>query len=121
MPDENEMRRVVVHTLKHYRGRLKYLVDNDPTIQFGNDVLKKDLEQNIAEADDVAQWVPTVTPSTSGAFKKTAILEPALTSYIADLKKSKDTLREKLGAAVPNLESVDHEIQMTELCKRMLV
>ena len=37
----------------------------------------------------VAQWVPTVTPFTSGAFEKTAILEPALTSYIADLKKAR--------------------------------
>ena len=48
MPDENEMRTVVVHALKHYRGRLKYLVDNDQTIQLGNEVLKRDLEQNIA-------------------------------------------------------------------------
>ena len=54
-------------------------------------------------------------------FKRTAILEPALTSYIADLKKSKDTLLEKLGAAVPNLESFDHEIQVAEFCKRVLV
>lgn len=33
---------------------------------------------------------PTVTPFTSGAFKRTTVLEPALTSYITDLKKSKE-------------------------------
>lgn len=56
--EEDEMRAVVVRALKHYRDRLKHLVDNDPTIQLGNDVLKNDLEFNIEEADKVAQWVP---------------------------------------------------------------
>ena len=59
---------MVVHALKHYRDRLKHLVDNDQTIQLGNDILKKDLEHDIAEADGVAQLGSHGYPSDKWSF-----------------------------------------------------
>jgi hypothetical protein len=118
LPDDDEIRSVFDHALKHYRERLKNLVNNDETVRLGNDFLKKDFEENVKEADDVADYAATVSPLTREGFqRRTAILEPALTCYITDLKKSKNALREKLGNALPNLESVDREIQLAEFCK----
>jgi hypothetical protein len=122
LPKDDEIRSVLVHALKHYRQRLKNLANNDETVQLGNDILQKDLEDNVEEADDAAEHlvgVNTLVPTSFG--NKKGIVEPALTCYIADLTKSKEALREKLGIAIPNLESVDREIQVAEFCKQTLL
>jgi hypothetical protein len=81
---------VLDHALKHYPERLKNLGNNDETVQLRNHILKKDLEDNAKDADDVADYAAGVTPLTRGAFqRRKAILEPALTCYIMDLKKAK--------------------------------
>lgn len=49
------------------------------------------------------------------------IVEPALICYIADLNKSKNALREKVCNTIPNLESVDREIQIAGFCKQSLL
>jgi hypothetical protein len=114
---------VLIHALKHYLQRLKNLANNDEIVQHGNDIIKKDLEDNIKEAYDAAEHiagVDTLLLPTSFGNKK-AIVEPALTCYIADLGKSKEMLREKLGGTLPNLESLDREIQVAEFCKNTLL
>jgi hypothetical protein len=78
--------------------------------------------KHVKEADDAADYIAGVTPLTRAAFqKRKALVEPALTCYIADLKKSKNALREKVCNAIPNLEYVDREIQVAEFCKQSLL
>jgi hypothetical protein len=113
---------VLARALKNYQQRLKNLVNNNETVRLGNGIIKRDLEDNVKGTDNASDYVAGVTPLTPPSVqKKKAIVEPALTCYIADLRKSKDTLREKLGNALPNLECVDREIQVAEFCKQSLL
>jgi hypothetical protein len=47
---------VLDHELKHYHQHLKKLITNDKTVQVGKDVLKKDLKDNVKEADYAAYY-----------------------------------------------------------------
>jgi hypothetical protein len=67
---------VLDHALKHYPERLKNLGNNDETVKLGNDILKKDLEDNVKEADDVADYASGVTPLTRGAFQRSKPISP---------------------------------------------
>lgn len=120
-PEEDEIRSVLVRALKHYQQRLKNLVNNNETVRLGNDIVKKDLEDNAKEADNVAYYLARVNPLIIHVKNRKAMVEPALTCYIADLIKSKDALREKLGNVLPNLECVDREIRVAEFCKQSLL
>ena len=106
--------------MKHYQQRLKHLVTNDQLYSWKGH--QQGFRRHVKEADDAADHIAGVTPLTRAAFqKRKAIVEPALTCYIADLKKSKNALREKVCNAIPNLESVDREIQVAEFCKQPLL
>lgn len=120
-PEEDEIRSVLVRALKHYQQRLKNLVNNNETVRLGNDIVKKNLEDNAKEADNVAYYLARVNPLIINVKNRKAMVEPALTCYIADLRKSQDALREKLGNVLPNLEHVDREIRVAEFCKQSLL
>lgn len=108
------------HALKHYQQHLKNLVTNYELYRLKGH--QQGFKRHVKEADDAADYVAGVTPLTRAAFqKRKALVEPALTCYIADLKKSKNALREKVCKAIPNLESVDREIQVAEFCKQSLL
>ena len=113
-PDIDEIRSVLVNALKHYQQRLNNLATTDETVQLGNDIIKKDLEENAKEAGIVANHLEQVDVVIRAAQNRRYTVMPALNCYVADLKKSKDTLPEKLGGANPNLMSVDREIAVAE-------
>lgn len=109
------------HELKHYQQHLKNLITNDKTVHVGKDILKKDLKDNVKEANDAADYVTGATPLTSQAFRRRkAIIESALTCYISDLEKSKMHCAKK-GNAVSNLESDQREIQVAEFHEQSLL
>jgi hypothetical protein len=82
-PKDDETRSVLVHALQHYRQRLKNLANNDEIVQLGNDILKKDLEDNIKEAADAAEHLVGVNKLLPTSFgNKKSIVEPALTCYM---------------------------------------
>jgi hypothetical protein len=58
--------------------------------------------RHVKEADNAADYIAGITRPTQATFqKRKAIVEPALTCYIADLKKSKNALRKR--SALPFL------------------
>ena len=67
--------------------------------------------RDVRETYDTADYV--ANPSDMSSFqKRKTIVKLALTCHIADLKKSKNAVREKVCNVIPNLGSVYRKIKL---------
>jgi hypothetical protein len=118
--DLDKSRFMLVSALRHYEKRLNDLAGNEEIVQLESEIFKNYLVEAAKQAGiagDELRQDPREVATAAKEEKYRSIVKQALTYYIADLSKSKNIIREKLGEDNPILIPYENETKLAEMLR----